>query len=103
MKKLIAVLSMAVLSAGCGLTQIRLKGEGDERLSCTEIAVQSKAVRSVLRSIEDKAGSSDREVTLEIPLLPALTFNQTGAAEAKKAATERLERLSELAKRKKCP
>ncbi len=97
---LLIVASVAI--AGCSHTQVLVKDSTDEKLSCTEIAAQAAEVKMVLKDIDEKTGLSGRNVAMGIFFWPGIIVNQMNAGDARKAATERLGVLSDLAKAKNC-
>ena len=103
MKKWLAIVLIAGVSAGCTHTQVLVKDAADDKLTCTEVATQTAEVKSILRSIDDKTGFSGRNVAMGIFFWPGVVVNQLNAADARKAANSRLGVLADLAKEKKCP
>jgi len=95
------LLSAAFLTA-CSHTQVQVRETTDDRLTCTEIASQTAEVRMVLKDIEDKTGMSGRNVAMGLFFWPGIIVNQMNAGDARKAASERLTVLTELAQKKNC-
>jgi hypothetical protein len=102
MKKLAGILTLAAALVGCTHTQVLVKDSSDERLTCTDIATQTAEAKGVLRDIDDKTGFSGRNVAMGIFFWPGIIVNQMNAGDARKAATERLGVLADLAKQKNC-
>lgn len=102
MKKIAGTLIASLALVGCTHTQILVKDSADEKLSCTEIGSQTAEVKGVLRDIDDKTGFSGRNVAMGIFFWPGIIVNQMNAGDARKAATERLAVLADLAKQKNC-
>jgi hypothetical protein len=102
MKKLAGILTLAAALVGCTHTQVLVKDSSDERLTCMEIATQTAEAKGVLRDIDDKTGFSGRNVAMGIFFWPGIIVNQMNAGDARKAATERLAVLADLAKQKNC-
>jgi hypothetical protein len=67
-----------------------------------EIATQTAEAKGVLRDIDDKTGFSGRNVAMGIFFWPGIIVNQMNAGDARKAATERLAVLADLAKQRSC-
>ncbi len=102
MNKLISISLLVVAATGCTHTQVLVNDSADNRLTCTEIASQSAEVRTVLKNIDDKTGLSGRNIAMGIFFWPGIIVNQMNAGDARKAATERMAVLSNLAKQKNC-
>jgi hypothetical protein len=102
MKKLAGILTLAATLVGCTHTQVLVKDSADERLTCMEIATQTAEAKGVLRDIDDKTGFSGRNVAMGIFFWPGIIVNQMNAGDARKAATERLAVLADLAKQRSC-
>lgn len=102
MKKLMGILALGAALAGCTHTQVLVKDSGDQKLTCTDIAAQTAEVKGVLRDVDDKTGFSGRNVAMGIFFWPGIIVNQMNAGDARKAATERLGVLADLAKQKGC-
>ena len=102
MKKLIGTIGLAAMVAGCSHTQVVVRDSADQRLTCTEIATQTAEVKSVLKDVDEKTGFSGRNVALGIFFWPGIVVNQMNAGDARKAATDRMAVLADLAKDKKC-
>ena len=102
MRKLFGAIALALASVGCTHTQVIVKDSTDDRLTCMEIATQTAEVKTILRDINDKTGFSGRNVAMGLFFWPGIIVNQMNAGDARKAASERLAVLSDLAKQKNC-
>lgn len=102
MKTLVILIPFSIILTACTHTQVLVKDTSDSRLSCTEIASQSAEVRTVLRDIDEKTGLSGRNIAMGLFFWPGIIVNQMNAGDARKAATERISVLADLAKQKNC-
>lgn len=102
MNKTLSTFIFIFAATGCTHTQVLVNDSADNRLTCTEIATQSAEVRTILKNIDDKTGLSGRNIAMGIFFWPGIIVNQMNAGDARKAATERMAVLSNLAKQKNC-
>jgi hypothetical protein len=102
MKNSATVIASALALTACTHTQVMVKDTTDARLTCTEIASQSAEVKTILRDIDDKTGLSGRNIAMGLFFWPGIIVNQMNAGDARKAATERMAVLTDLAKQKNC-
>ena len=102
MRNLLIVFALSLTLTACTHTQVMVKDTADARLTCTEIASQSAEVRTILRDIDEKTGLSGRNIAMGLFFWPGIIVNQMNAGDARKAATERMAVLTDLAKQKNC-
>lgn len=103
MKKLISLLAIALLAAGCATSEkVQTSQMGDKSLSCADITKEFEKLDAAEADVKSKKGVTGTNVAAAVAFLPGLVYTFYDAGQAADAINQRRSRLVELSDRKNC-